>query len=89
MKQILGHAAYVLQGIRSLAEVTSFSMTIEHDGQVEEGTYIYGMVSNSVSVGGFQGMKTAEVVLDDGKFEGCSWYAPPPPWPSSTPCWPP
>ena len=69
MKQILGHAAYVLQGIRSLAEVTSYSMTIEHDGQVEEGNYIYGRVSNSVSVGGFQGMKTAEVVLDDGKFE--------------------
>lgn len=69
LKQILGHAAYVLKGIRSLADVTSYSMTIEHDGVVEEGNYIYGMVSNSVSVGGFQGMKTNEVILDDGKFE--------------------
>ncbi len=69
MKQILGHAAYVLRGIRSLGEVTSYSMTIEHDGIIEEGNYIYGMVSNSVSVGGFQGMKTNEVILDDGKFE--------------------
>lgn len=69
IKQILGHAAYVLNGIRSLADVTSYSMTIEHDGIVEEGNYIYGMVSNSISVGGFQGMKTNEVILDDGKFE--------------------
>lgn len=69
LKQILGHAAYVLNGIRSLADVTSYSMTIEHDGIVEEGNFIYGMVSNSVSVGGFQGMKTNEVILDDGKFE--------------------
>ena len=58
LKQILGHAAYVLNGLRSLADVTSYSMTIEHDGILEEGNYIYGMVSNSISVGGFQGMKT-------------------------------
>lgn len=69
MKQILGHAAYVLSGLRSLSEVTSYHMTVEHDGQVEEGDFIYGMVSNSVSVGGFSGMKDNEVILDDGKFE--------------------
>ena len=69
IKQILGHAAYVLKGIQSLTDITSYSMTIEHDGIVEEGNFIYGMVSNSVSVGGFQGMKNHDVVLDDGKFE--------------------
>ena len=69
MKQILGHAAYVLSGLRSLSEVTSYHMRVEHDGQVEEGDFIYGMVSNSVSVGGFSGMKDNEVILDDGKFE--------------------
>lgn len=69
IKQILGHAAYVLRGIQSLSDITSYSMTIEHDGQVEEGNYIYGMVSNSVSVGGFRSMKNHDVVLDDGKFE--------------------
>lgn len=69
IKQILGHAAYVLKGIQSLTDITSYSMTIEHDGVVEEGNFIYGMVSNSVSVGGFQGMKNYDVILDDGKFE--------------------
>ena len=69
IKQILGHAAYVLKGIQSLTDITSYSMTIQHDGIVEEGNFIYGMVSNSVSVGGFQGMKNHDVILDDGKFE--------------------
>lgn len=69
VKQVLGHAAYVLKGIRSLTDITSYPMTIEHDGTVEEGNFIYGMVSNSVSVGGFQGMKNHDVILDDGKFE--------------------
>lgn len=69
IKQVLGHAAYVLKGIQSLTDITSYAMTIEHDGVVEEGNFIYGMVSNSVSVGGFQGMKNHDVVLDDGKFE--------------------
>ena len=66
IKQILGHAAYVLKGIQSLTDITSYSMTIQHDGIVEEGNFIYGMVSNSVSVGGFQGMKNHDVILDDG-----------------------
>ena len=69
LKQILGHAAYVLEGLRSLSDVTTYHMRVEHDGVCEEGDFIYGMVSNSVSVGGFQGMKHNEVILDDGKFE--------------------
>lgn len=69
MKQMLGHAAYILKGIRSLGDVTSYHMTITHDGIVTEGNYIYGMVSNSVSVGGFHSMKNHDVILDDGKFE--------------------
>ena len=39
IKQILGHAAYVLKGIQSLTDITSYSMTIEHDGIVEEGNH--------------------------------------------------
>ena len=69
IKQILGHAAYVLKGIQSLTDITSYSMTIEHDGVMEEGNFIYGMVSDSISVGGFQGIKKSHVELDDGLFE--------------------
>ena len=38
-------------------------------GGVEVGGYCYGMVSNTVSVGGFKGTPAQPVALDDGIFE--------------------
>ena len=42
---------------------------MEHDGGAEEGDFLFGMVSNTVSVGGFKGANTERVELDDGQFE--------------------
>ena len=44
-------------------------MRVIHDGETIEGDFIYGMVSDSISVGGFQGIKKSHVKLDDGLFE--------------------
>ena len=44
-------------------------MQVENDGQVFQDEFIYGMVTNSVSVGGFKGMTGSDVRLDDGLFE--------------------
>ena len=41
----------------------------KRQGETIEGDFIYGMVSDSISVGGFQGIKKENVKLDDGKFE--------------------
>lgn len=68
-KNIFGHMAYVLAGIRSLTEITPYHLKIQWDGGELEGDFIYGAVSNSVSVGGFPGMLSDQVVLDDGLFE--------------------
>lgn len=68
-KNLFGHAAYVMEGIRSLSEVTPYYMRVEWDGQVCEGEFIFGAVSNSVSVGGFKGLLADQVVLNDGLFE--------------------
>lgn len=68
-KNMFGHLAYVLEGIKSLAAIKSYQVTIDHDGEVLEGEFIYGMVSNTISVGGFKGLPTGEVCLDDGLFE--------------------
>lgn len=68
-KNLFGHAAYVLEGIRSLTEVTPYYVHVEWDKGVCEGDFIYGAVSNSVSVGGFKGPMSSQVVLDDGVFE--------------------
>ena len=68
-KNALGHLAYVLGGIKSLTQLRPYTMKVTHDGETIEGDFIYGMVSDSISVGGFQGIKKENVKLDDGQFE--------------------
>lgn len=68
-KNILGHSAYVLEGMKRLLSVQSYHMKIEIDGESLEDDFIYGMVSNTVSVGGFKAMTSQDVILDDGLFE--------------------
>lgn len=68
-KSAFGHLAYVMEGAARLGSIKPYHLTAEHDGGVLEGDFIYGMVSNTVSVGGFQGMPADKVKLDDGLFE--------------------
>lgn len=69
MKNILGHLAYLLEGVKQLYDIPSYKMQVEYDGIVFQDEFIYGMVTNSVSVGGFKGMTGEDVKLDDGLFE--------------------
>ena len=69
LKNIIGHLAYILEGVKHLSDIKSYKMKIEYDGKVIEDKFIYGMISNSVSVGGFKGMTGKDVKLDDGVFE--------------------
>lgn len=68
-KNILGHAAYILEGVKSLQEITSYHMRVEYEDVVIEDEFIYGMITNSISVGGFKNMTGKNVLLDDGEFE--------------------
>ena len=68
-KNMLGRMAYVMEGIKSLSQLKPYHMTITHDGQTIEDDFIYGMVSDSISVGGFRGIGKELVKLDDGLFE--------------------
>lgn len=69
LKNVLGHAAYILEGAKQLHDIPSFTMQVEHDGEVFQDKFIFGMVTNSISVGGFKGMTGDDVKLDDGVFE--------------------
>ena len=69
MKNYLGRVAYVLEGVKSLTSLTSYYVEIEHDGVFASGNYIYGMVTNSLSVGGLNSLNSWHVVFDDGLFE--------------------
>ena len=46
-----------------------FRSKVTHDGETIEDEFIYGMVTNSKSVGGFRNMIGKNVVFDDGEFE--------------------
>ncbi|HIW83452.1 MAG TPA: YegS/Rv2252/BmrU family lipid kinase [Candidatus Dorea gallistercoris] len=69
MKNVLGHLAYVLEGTKRLFNVPSYRIKVTHDGEALEDEFIFGMVTNSRSVGGFRNMIGRKVVFDDGLFE--------------------
>lgn len=69
MKNVLGHLAYVLEGTKRLFNIPSYKIKVTHDGETIEDEFIYGMVTNSKSVGGFRNMIGKNVTFDDGLFE--------------------
>ena len=67
VKNVLGHASYILNGLTQLTNLRSKLMRIEYDGNVLEDDFIFGMVTNSGSIAGLLSMN--DFVLDDGLFE--------------------
>lgn len=77
MKNALGHAAYVLEGMKRMGSWKSCQLTIESEEYAEEnGEFVFGMVTNSNSVGGFKGLPGKHVELNDGLFEVTLVHAP-------------
>lgn len=68
-KNVLGHAAYILEGAKCLHDIPAYLMQVEYNGVRIQDEFIYGMITNSTSVGGFKGMTGKDVLLDDGVFE--------------------
>ena len=69
MKNVLGHMAYILEGMKRLTNITSYKMKLRWEDREVEDDFLFGMVTNSRSVGGFKSIIGTEVVLDDGVFE--------------------
>jgi YegS/Rv2252/BmrU family lipid kinase len=69
MKNLLGHMAYLLEGMKRLPTIRSYSLRVAYEGRVIEDDFIFGMVTNSTSVGGFKLITGKNVKLDDGIFE--------------------
>ncbi len=69
MKNMLGHAAYMLEGVKSLSNLKSWRLSYKSDTESGSGTFLYGMITNSNSVGGFKGITGPDVTLNDGLFE--------------------
>ncbi len=69
VKNILGHMAYILEGVNRLSAIKSYSMKVTYQGETIEDDFIFGMITNSMSVGGFKNITGKNVRLDDGLFE--------------------
>ncbi len=69
IKNVLGQAAYFFEGIKSLGNIKPIHLKFTHDGITREGDYLFGAISNSLSVGGIVKYNENSVVLNDGEFE--------------------
>jgi len=68
-KNALGHFAYILEGMKDLNTLRPYRVKVVADGEVLDGSYLFGAVCNSTSIGGLMKLDPDRVVLDDGKFE--------------------
>lgn len=68
-KNYLGHAAYVLEGIKSVPSLTSYHLKVEYDDNVIEDDFFIGMITNSLTVGGFPNPNSKIAEFDDGMYE--------------------
>lgn len=74
IKNILGHSAYVMAGVKELANIRSIHarITLEKgtpEERVVEGDYVLGGVCNSKSIGGIVNLEKLDVDMNDGLME--------------------
>ena len=69
MKNVLGQAAYFFEGIKSLGNIKPVHLKFKTDERETEGDFLFGAVSNSMSVGGIVKFDESVVKLNDGRFE--------------------
>ena len=69
LKKILGKFAYFIVAVKYLFKIRSYKINLNIDGEKIEKECIYGSVSNSKSIGGFQWFRKRDIAINDGKFE--------------------
>lgn len=67
VKNVFGQAAYIFNAVRKITNIRSFPMRITCNGEVIEDSFVFGMITNSASVGGVLDIK--DFLFDDGEFE--------------------
>lgn len=74
LKNIFGHAAYVMGGVKELANLHPIHaiITLEKgtpEEEVHEGDYLLGAICNSKSIGGILNLEKLDVNMNDGLME--------------------
>lgn len=69
MKNIFGHMAYILGGVKEIGNIRSYRVKITIDGRVIEDEYMFCAVANSTSLAGIVKLDEKLVDMSDGQFE--------------------
>ncbi len=68
-KNLLGRAAYFLEGLKQFPNITTYHMRITASDRIIDDDFVFGAVTNARSIAGFQSINTKYAQLDDGEFE--------------------
>lgn len=68
LKNLFGHFAYLLEGVKHLSDIKPCRMRFETGGEVIEGEFAFGAFANTLSIGGVIKLP-GEVEFDDGLHE--------------------
>ena len=69
VKNVLGHAAYVFEGVKDLTAIKPIHMRIKAGDLTLEDDFVFCSITNSTSVGGILKLDAQLVALNDGRFE--------------------
>lgn len=74
LKNMLGHAAYMISGVKELANIKTIHAKITADPgtpneMVVEGDYLFGAICNSTSIAGILKLDKMDVDMNDGLME--------------------
>lgn len=70
LKRIFGHTAYLFESVKALPSIKPHHMRFEFDtGEILEGDYAFGAISNTRSYGGVVNLGKLGVDVSDGLFE--------------------
>ena len=69
VKNTIGHAAYIFEGLKSLGNISPHKVKFIFDDKYIEGDFIFAAISNTTSLGGVLKLDDNKVALNDGLFE--------------------
>ncbi len=69
VKNLLGHFAYILEGMKGITQFRPYEMKITADDETFEGNFIFATICNTFSLGGVMTLDRDFVDLGDGLFE--------------------
>lgn len=68
-KNRYGRLAYYKNGIKELRKIKAYKTTIVTDNEIIKDEFIFGAVTNSMSIGSFKWFRKEDFSLNDGLFE--------------------